>query len=75
MERKLNDVLKVVSVSEVQIIKRCLEGRHIPVGVDLFLACAFGMIVVKIHRLQMAGGFALFTQTVIHPDQDHQFDA
>jgi len=29
MERKLNDVLKVVSVSKVQIIKRCLEGRQV----------------------------------------------
>jgi hypothetical protein len=47
---------------------------HIPIGVDLFLARAFGVIMMKIYRLQMAGGFALFSQTVVNPDQDYQFD-
>lgn len=38
MERKLNDVLKVVSVSKVQIIKRCLEGRQLASQTDILRA-------------------------------------
>ena len=48
---------------------------HIPVGVDLFLSRAFGVIMMKINRLQMPRRFALLAQAVIHADQEHPFDA
>lgn len=41
---------------------------HIPIAIDLLLAAAFAVVVLNVYNIQMLGGFAFLSQTIINAD-------